>query len=715
MGKVRSDVQGRVNAREGKRERKVGRGVARLILASPLMLAATAVTITQGAAPAGSSTPSDETVSFAQQGCTTWDVPAGVTSAEIDAIGAAGATGTVSYTGVTAGALGGDGDGQTALLAGLPAQSTFFVCVDEGGGPSVGSGGAGGGASGVSLGTTFSAPLVVAGGGGGGGGGDLCAGLCESSTGVGGNAGASGTSVTDYFVAGNGIGGGGATISDVGAAGAGGGNGGNSGDPGESFTAAGPGVGGSGGGSSNGGAGGGGGGGFNGGGGGGATGNGFAGAGGGGGADYCGDTYASTVTVSACEATAGAGTGTAAQGAPGDPEVTITYTLPTPSLTLSDPSGAPVAGINTYDVTLEVPSGGPAPTQSVAVSDGTQSCAVSLTNPSNDGVTWTGICVLASEGASATVTASYSGDANYSDTTANSLTVGQASPTLLTSVTGPVTPGQPISASAQLQGGDAPGGSVSFNAYTSSACTGTPAFSSEQSTTVSGDATYGALGLIAVSPGTYYVDAVYSGDANNATVTSACSSAVTVSPATKAPAFTSAPTAYFSWLGHGATFHVTAVGTPTPTISESGPLPQGLQFNASTDTISGTAGPLSLGSRTVTLTASNGVTPAAVQKLNIVVGFAPQILTPSTSTLTVGRNGTVAIVSLGSPTATLSEIGTLPPGVVFTAFANGTAVLSGTPGAQSGSSYAVSLSASNAFGSTSQSFVLRVSPAPSRK
>jgi hypothetical protein len=72
-------------------------------------------------------------------------------------------------------------------------------------------------------------------------------------------------------------------------------------------------------------------------------------------------------------------------------------------------------------------------------------------------------------------------------------------------------------------------------------------------------------------------------------------------------------------------------------------------------------------------------------------------------------------VSLGSPTATLSELGTLPPGVVFTALGNGTAVLSGTPGAQSGSSYVVSLTASNSFGSTSQSFVLRVSPAPSRK
>jgi len=261
----------------------------------------------------------------------------------VDAVGAAGAS---------SGAAGGHGDQETASISGLtPSQTSFDVCVDEGGGAGGfgpnGVGGAGGGASGVSLGATFVAPLVVAGGGGGGGGSDGCNGTCG--VGAGGNAGAAGTTVFDRGLQTNGFGGGGATTNGVGSGGAGTSiEGGYNGSDGNAFTAAGPGIGGRGGATITGGGAGGGGGGFNGGGGGGTPGNGFGGSGGGGGADYCANAYSGATFVTACALTAGAGTGSNATGATGDPQVTITYDTPTPPtyiVNFNVEGGSPVASI----------------------------------------------------------------------------------------------------------------------------------------------------------------------------------------------------------------------------------------------------------------------------------------------------------------------------------------------------------------------------------
>jgi hypothetical protein len=413
---------------------------------------------------------------------------------------------------------------------------------------------------------------------------------------------------------------------------------------------------------------------------------------------------------------------TVAASYPGDTNYSAT-TAPTTltvgpdaaSLSLVDPSGTPKAGSNTYDVTLTVPPGAPAPSQSVTVTDGTQSCDAALSNPSADGTTWTGSCALNNEQANATVSASYTGDTNYTNANAaTTLTIGKSTPTLSAPVTGSTTSGQAITATTSLGGGDVPSGTIVFKAYGNSTCTGTAAFASS-STSVSGDGHYAATGLSTTTPGTYYLDAVYSGDGNNAAITSACSTAFSVTPATKPPTFTSSTTAYFSWLGANTTFQITASGSPAPTITESGTLPQGLHFNASTDTISGVAGPLALGSHTVTLTASNGVGPAATQKLVIVVGFAPAILTPPTTTFTEGRTNGFTFVSCAYPTATLSESGTLPPGVTFTAFNNGAAQLSGVPGTQSLSTYVFTVTANTGFATSSQTFVLRLSSPPPKK
>jgi hypothetical protein len=258
------------------------------------------------------------TVSFTSAGCSTWAVPAGVSSVSIDAVGAAGSAYGSNST------ASGLGDGVSGTVSGLTGgTSTLFVCVNQGGGTSILTfiniaGGTGGGASGVSLGSDFSQPVVVAGGGGGGG-----------NSASGGEAGGSaGEPVAGAGDNDSGITGGGGGDNTTGSGGAGG-TGFIEGSPGSAFSASGPGVGGESTGAGNpmtfppayvGGAGGGG---YYGGGSGGYD-AGTHGSGGGGGSDYCVDSG----SVGSCSVSAGAGTATGAGSVAGDAQVTLTYSTP---------------------------------------------------------------------------------------------------------------------------------------------------------------------------------------------------------------------------------------------------------------------------------------------------------------------------------------------------------------------------------------------------
>ena len=105
--------------------------------------------------------------------------------------------------------------------------------------------------------------------------------------------------------------------------------------------------------------------------------------------------------------------------------------LATPTVTVTGQSGA-TTGPVAYGVTVSGPTGAATPTGSVTVSDGTNTCSItSLTSGS-------GTCSLienASEDGQ-TVTASYSGDLNYTSATGKTTeTVAKATPTV--SVSGP--------------------------------------------------------------------------------------------------------------------------------------------------------------------------------------------------------------------------------------------------------------------------------------
>jgi hypothetical protein len=182
-----------------------------------------------------------------------------------------------------------------------------------------------------------------------------------------------------------------------------------------------------------------------------------------------------------------------------------------------------------------------------------------------------------------------------------------------------------------------------------------------------------------------------------------------------APVITSLASTTFT-AGASGSFSVTSTGTPTAALSETGPLPSGVTFvdnGDGTGTLSGTPAAGTGGSYPITITASNGVSPADSQSFALTVDQAPAITSANKATFTTGAGGSFTVTSTGTPTAALSETGSLPSGVSFVDNGDGTGTLSGTPAAGTGGSYPITLGAGNGVGSpASQSFTLTVDQAP---
>ena len=151
-----------------------------------------------------------------------------------------------------------------------------------------------------------------------------------------------------------------------------------------------------------------------------------------------------------------------------------------------------------------------------------------------------------------------------------------------------------------------------------------------------------------------------------------------------APAFTSAASATFQ-VGVAGSFTVAASGTPAPTLSESGSLPSGVTFTASSGHLAGTPGATTAGSYSLQFTASNGIAPDATQSF----------------LLTVSAGSTGATLTLVDPTCPggLALSGT-PPNQILTCLTGGGATpvcsLAANPAAPAvGQSTTISASCSN--------------------
>ena len=176
-----------------------------------------------------------------------------------------------------------------------------------------------------------------------------------------------------------------------------------------------------------------------------------------------------------------------------------------------------------------------------------------------------------------------------------------------------------------------------------------------------------------------------------------------------APAFTSAAAASFA-IGQSGSFTITATGTPAPPITESGTLPSGLTFTAGANgsaTITGTPAAGTTGSYPITLTAQNSIAYAN-QTLTLSVGQAPAITSANSANGADLNAFSFTITSTGSPAATISESGSLPPGLKFTAGTNGTATITGTPNLLDLGAYKLTLTAKNSAGTATQAFTINV-------
>jgi YVTN family beta-propeller protein len=152
---------------------------------------------------------------------------------------------------------------------------------------------------------------------------------------------------------------------------------------------------------------------------------------------------------------------------------------------------------------------------------------------------------------------------------------------------------------------------------------------------------------------------------------------------TQAPKITSANAATFSVETAGS-FTVTTTGFPTPVLTESGALPTGLTFNATTGLLSGVPGLGTGGIYPITFSASNGVGATAVQSFTLVVvaEILPKITSAAAATVEVNRSLTFTVTATGVPTPVLTAriaVGPLLTAtstpISFTDNHNGTATL----------------------------------------
>jgi hypothetical protein len=90
---------------------------------------------------------------------------------------------------------------------------------------------------------------------------------------------------------------------------------------------------------------------------------------------------------------------------------------------------------------------------------------------------------------------------------------------------------------------------------------------------------------------------------------------------------------------------------------------------------------LANGSYPITIDATNGTNPDAIQSFTLTVenqATAPTITSADSTTFTVGTAGSFTVTATGTPAPTFSETGNLPSGVTLNST---TGVLSGTPAA----------------------------------
>ena len=215
--------------------------------------------------------------------------------------------------------------------------------------------------------------------------------------------------------------------------------------------------------------------------------------------------------------------------------------------------------------------------------------------------------------------------------------------------------------------------------------------------------------------GTQGVVAVYSGDTHYAGSTSTSQSVVITKDTSKTVVSSSAGVA-----AYGAENLVQFSATVSAANSEPIPAGEGVTIHVGSVTCSATTNAAGVATCTISATAlvagSYTVSATYVGDTNItgsssanavafLVGVKPVFTSATTTSVAVGHTLNFHVSATGSPAPTYSISGTLPHGVTFNA---ATGVLSGTPTFGTQGTYTLTITATNALGSTSQTFTLTV-------
>jgi len=176
----------------------------------------------------------------------------------------------------------------------------------------------------------------------------------------------------------------------------------------------------------------------------------------------------------------------------------------------------------------------------------------------------------------------------------------------------------------------------------------------------------------------------------------------------QSPAITSSNSATLL-VGTAGSVTVTTIGFPVASIAEIGTLPAGVTFTNNANGTASLAGtPSSGGVFAISFTAANAI-GTATQAFTLTVNQTPAFGSANRTTFQAGVANSFTVSAIGFPTPALTEVGALPVGVSFIDNHNGTATLSGI--ATTSGTSSITLTASNAVGTATQSFSLTVAGA----
>jgi Putative Ig domain len=171
-------------------------------------------------------------------------------------------------------------------------------------------------------------------------------------------------------------------------------------------------------------------------------------------------------------------------------------------------------------------------------------------------------------------------------------------------------------------------------------------------------------------------------------VTAGCGSASSPQSSATGPARTAAdkPPTFISGsaavgkVSQYISISVSAAGDPLPTITESGKLPTGLRFTASTSgaLLSGTPAATSGGAYKVVFTARNAV-GSTVHEFTLSIDQPPKFTSGTDIHVSYLKYDNSPITASGYPAPTITESGPLPGGMVFKSLGGGSAAVQGNP------------------------------------